>query len=126
MGTGIHLQDQADKKWLLLAVPDHEDKGTILLHNIRKLLNQQHVKRHKRCILSNTTVRTSNLEACLMSVQNILKFQNTGQFISPSRISDLSGTVAEMVMSKGSTSTEGERHFRFLSYLTGARYVNPW
>ena len=31
-----------------------------------------------------------------------------------------------MVTPKGSMSTERERHSKFLSYLTGARYVHPW
>ena len=39
-------------------------------------------------------------------VFNIL--YNTGLFISPSGISDPCGTVAGMVMSKGSMSTEGK------------------
>jgi hypothetical protein len=49
----------------------------------------------------------------------------TGLLISPSGISDPCGTVAGMVTSKGSMST-GERHSKFLSYLTGALYVHPW
>jgi hypothetical protein len=40
--------------------------------------------------------------------------------MSPSAISDFGGTVARMVTVKGSMSTE--RHSKFLSYLTGARY----
>jgi hypothetical protein len=36
------------------------------------------------------------------------ELQNTGLFISPSEISDPCGTVAGMVMPKGSMSTEGE------------------
>ena len=48
----------------------------------------------------------------------------TGLFISPSGISDPCGTVAGMVTPKGSMSTEGETS-KFLSYLTGARYVHP-
>jgi hypothetical protein len=47
---------------------------------------------------------------------------NTGLFISLSGISDPCDTVAGMVTPKGNMSTEGE----FLSYLTGARYVQPW
>jgi hypothetical protein len=52
-------------------------------------------------------------------------FYYTRLFISPSWISDPSGTVAGMVTPKRSMSTE-ERHSKFLSYLTGARYVHPW
>jgi hypothetical protein len=43
----------------------------------------------------------------------------------PTGISDLCGTEAGMVTSKGIMSTEGET-LKFLSYLTGARYVHPW
>jgi hypothetical protein len=52
---------------------------------------------------------------------------NTGLFISPSGISNPCGTVAGMVTPKGSMSTEQrETHSKFMSYLTGARYVHPW
>jgi hypothetical protein len=46
--------------------------------------------------------------------------------LKSSGISDLCGTEAGMVTPKGSMSTERERHSKFLSYLTGARYVHPW
>ena len=50
---------------------------------------------------------------------------NTGQFISLSGISDLRGTVVGIFTPKG-TFQQRERHSKFLSYLTGARYVHPW
>ena len=50
---------------------------------------------------------------------------NSGYIISPSGISDLCDTVAGMVTPKTSMSTEGET-LKFLSYITGARYVHPW
>jgi hypothetical protein len=46
--------------------------------------------------------------------------------ISPSGISDLCGTAAGMVTPKESMSTERERDYKFLSFLTSARYVHPW
>jgi hypothetical protein len=50
----------------------------------------------------------------------------TGLFINPFGISDPCGAAAGMVTPKGSMSTEGETLFKFLSYLTGARYVHSW
>ena len=49
----------------------------------------------------------------------------TGLFVSPSGISDHCRTVAGMVTPKGSMSTEGDNS-KFLSYLTGTRYVDFW
>jgi hypothetical protein len=50
---------------------------------------------------------------------------HTGLFISPSGMSNPCGTVAGMVTLRGACQ-QRERHSKFLSYLTGARYVHPW
>ena len=68
-------------------------KNDMSLRNIEKVL-KQHVDL-KYCIISS-------------KCPDIEKDSYTGQFISPSGISDLCGTVAGMVTPKGSMSTEGE------------------
>ena len=50
----------------------------------------------------------------------------TGLFISPSGISELDCATTKTGTAERSISTERERHSKFLSYLTGARYVHPW
>jgi len=47
-----------------------------------------------------------------------------GLFISPSGISEIDCATTKTDTAERSISTE--RHSKFVSYLTGARYVHPW
>jgi len=62
----------------------------------------------------------------LIWVTDIVEQQYTELFISRSGISELDCATTKTDMAERSISTERERHYKFLSYLTGARYVHPW